>query len=218
MTVRILFALSFALMLALPACGDDDDNTTQDAGVQLDSDIQPDAAGPVENWLGAACTCTGEECDQMGVPKPNMGTIEGCDTVDASWTGADLVCLRSYTGALATDTYFANGYCALMATTCVGDDLICGSAVMGDFANLAACPGGSVMIEGTTEVDVFGMTATIENKTCAPACASNDDCRVGELDPVFADEATEYQCVDKDGVKFCYDPRNLGATYTATAY
>jgi hypothetical protein len=216
MIVRILLALSIAL--AVPACGDDDDNSGQDAGTQLDGDIQADGAVAVENWLGAACTCTGAECEQAGVPKPSTGTIEGCDTVDASWTGADLVCMRSYTGALATDTYFANGFCGLMATTCVGDDLICGSAVMGDFPNLVACPGGSVMIEGTQEVDVFGMTATIESKSCAPVCGSDDDCRVGETDPVFADEVTQYQCVDKDGVKFCYDPRNLSANYTATAY
>ncbi len=216
MTVRILLALSIAL--ALPACGDDDDNTHQDAAVSSDGTTSDDGAAPVENWLGAACTCTGDECAQMDVPKPNMGTIEGCDTVDASWTGADLVCMRSYTGSFATDTYFANGFCGLMATTCDGEALICDSAVMGDYATMVACPGGSVMIQASQVVDVFGMTATIESKSCAPSCESNDDCRVGEIDSVFADEVTQYQCVDKDGVKFCYDPRNLSPDYTATAY
>jgi len=39
----------------------------------------------------------------------------------------------------------------------------------------------------------------------------------GEPDPVV-DEVTQYACIDKDGVKFCYDPRNLPADYTATAF
>jgi len=225
MTARILIALCLTgtLALALPACGDDDSNpgqdgSTQDGSTQSDGGGQQDAAVTQDLWIGASCTCTDAECEQLGVPKPNSGTIAGCDNVDQPWTGADLVCLRSYTGALATDTYFANGYCSLMATTCTGDSLICDSAVMGDYATMVACPAGSVMLQDTQDVTVMSFNATIESKNCAPSCTTTADCREGEIDPVFADEATQYQCNDKGGVKFCYDPRNLGATYTATAF
>jgi hypothetical protein len=83
---------------------------------------------------------------------------------------------------------------------------------------MVACPPGSVMIMDTQLVDVFGMTATVENKTCAPSCDTSADCRDGETDPVFGDDPTQYTCNDNGGVKFCYDPRNLGANYTATAF
>jgi hypothetical protein len=105
-----------------------------------------------------------------------------------------------------------------MATTCTGAQLICGSAVFGDYAAMTSCPAGSVMISDTQNVDVFGQQATIQNKVCVRTCAGNGDCRTGETDPVLNNEASQYQCVDKGGVKFCYDPRNLSATYTATSF
>jgi len=232
MTARILFALCLTagLAMALPACGDDDSSSSQDGSTgqdgstqsdgaaQQDADTSQDAAVAQEEWIGADCICTGDGCEQMTVPKPNGGTIEGCENVNQPWTGADLVCLRSYSGTLATDTFFANGYCSLMATTCTGDGLICDSAVMGDYANMVACPAGSVLIEDTQDVVVATWSATIESKTCAPVCTDNADCREGEIDPILGDEVSQYQCIDKGGVKFCYDPRNLGASYTATAF
>ena len=220
MTSRILIALSltFALALALPACGDDDSNPDNDGSTQQDGQVQNDAAAPLDNWIGDPCTCTGDECEQMSVPKPAGGTIAGCENVPQPWTGADLVCLHTYSGALATDTFFANGYCSLMATTCAGEATICDSAVFGDYAAMVACPPGSVMIADSQDVDIFGMLATIENKNCAPSCDTSADCREGESDPVDNDEPSQYTCNDKGGVKFCYDPRNLGANYTATAF
>jgi hypothetical protein len=83
---------------------------------------------------------------------------------------------------------------------------------------MTSCPAGSVMISDTQNVDVFGQQATIQNKTCVRTCAGNADCRTGETDPVLANEAAQYQCVDKGGVKFCYDPRNLSSSYTATSF
>jgi hypothetical protein len=105
-----------------------------------------------------------------------------------------------------------------MATTCTGAALICDSAVFGDYATMTSCPAGSVMISDSQAVDVLGQQATIQNKLCVRACAGNGDCRTSETDPALNDEATQYQCIDKGGVKFCYDPRNLSASYTATAF
>jgi hypothetical protein len=187
------------------------------ADAQRDSGSLPDGQGAAPG-LGEDCTCTGAACAQMGVPKPASGTIVGCEQVATGVAGTALVCLRSYGGDLATKTYFANGYCALMATTCTGASLICDSAVFGDYASMTSCPTGSVMISDSQAVDVFGQQATIQNKVCARACAGNGDCRTGETDPALNNEAAQYQCIDKGGVKFCYDPRNLSGSYTATSF
>ena len=134
------------------------------------------------------------------------------------WTGADLVCLRSYEGTFATNTYFANGYCGLMATSCTGSSFICGSAVFGDYDNLTACPAGTVMLQDSQDVTIGTATATIQNKVCVRACTGTGQCRESETDPALGGQPTQYQCINKSGVQFCYDPRNLSANYTATAY
>lgn len=188
-----------------------------DMGADTGADQTGDNGGPGEDGIGSACSCDGQGCEQMGVPKPAGGTIVGCDDVPTDWPGAAQVCLRTYEGSLATNTYFANGYCSLMATQCSGADLICGSAVFGDYDTMTTCPQGTVMIVASQDVDVYGNKATIDNKNCVAACESDADCRTGENDPVVSD-TTQYQCIDKDGVKFCYDPRNLPADYTATAF
>ncbi|MBI5477495.1 MAG: hypothetical protein HY906_01495 [Deltaproteobacteria bacterium] len=201
---------------ATDAGGQTDTGAGQSDG-QRDSGALPDGQGGAPG-LGEDCTCTGSGCQQMGVPKPAGGTIVGCEEVPTGVTGGALVCLRSYGGDLATKTYFANGYCALMATTCTGASLICDSAVFGDYATMTACPVGSVMISDSQAVDVLGQQATVQNKVCVRLCAGNADCRTTETDPALGDAATQYQCIDKGGVKFCYDPRNLSASYTATAF
>jgi len=188
-----------------------DDGADQMADGAADEDQQGDQD------IGSSCSCEGDECVQMGVPKPAGGTIIGCDDVPDDWTGAQKACMQTYEGQLATNTYFANGYCSLMATKCEGAELICSSAVFGDYDAMTSCPGGTVMVVASQDVEVFSQQATIDNKNCVVACETNDDCRVGEHDPVV-DEVTQYQCIDKDGVKFCYDPRNLPAEYTATAF
>lgn len=228
-TSRIAALVAVAAMTIAQgaACGDDDgssnqnNQSTDDSGVQPDGAAQPDGGQAGDQGIGSACECTDTECDQLGVPLPNggTGTITGCDDVPTDWTGADRVCLRSYAGSLATKTYFANGYCGLMATTCTGAEMICNSAVFGDYAAMVACPAGTVMIQDTQEVSYSStLTATIQTKLCAKPCVGAADCRTTETDPVWTDEATQYQCIDKAGVKFCYDPRNLGASYTATQY
>jgi hypothetical protein len=229
-------------MIFAHGCGDDDGGGTPDidaatdSSVDIDSDTDMDAATDVDadttadadtdvdgnvaqgQWIGSACSCTGQGCDQMGVPVPNGGTIEGCDDVPTDWTGGDKACMRSYGGDFANNTYFANGYCSLMATACEGDSLICDSAVMGDFAAMTECPAGTVMIQDTQEVTVMTATATLQNKNCAITCTGAGQCREDEVDPVFNDEPTQYECIDKNGVQFCFDPRNLSPDYTATEF
>lgn len=180
-------------------------------------DEDTDKEKPTEKGLGAPCTCEGTECEQMGVPKPANGKIIGCEEVPPGVAGTVLACLRSYNFALAPKTYFANGYCSLMATKCTGTAFVCGSAVFGDYEALTACPAGSVMLVDSVDVTVMGQKATVSSKGCVKACSSEADCRTDEIDPVFEDK-TQYQCIDKAGVKFCYDPRNLTANCTATAF
>jgi hypothetical protein len=217
----ILLGLMVTLFLA--GCSGSEDNQDsgvdagQDAGNDAGSDSGGDDGTQANQTLGSSCRCDGEECEQMTVPKPAGGTIIGCDEVPSNIAGAALVCMRTYEGALATNTYFANGFCSLMATQCTGADLICSSAVFGDYDNMTTCPAGTVMLMASQDVDVMGQTATIDNKNCVPSCSTNADCRADEHDPVV-DDATQYQCIDKDGIKFCYDPRNLDPDYTATAF
>lgn len=227
MRLSLLAVLVAALTLGSGACGDDDggnnqnQNQHQDAALWPDSEVELDGGSSGDQGFGSACQCTDTECDQLGVPLPNggTGTITGCDEVPTDWTGAERVCLRSYGGTLATHTYFANGYCGVMSTACEGADMICNSAVFGDYDAMIACPSGTVMLQDSQEVSYGGtMTATVRNKLCAKPCTATGQCRETETDPVWSDEVTEYQCLDKDGVKFCYDPRNLSTGYTATQF
>ncbi len=229
-TLTTLMAVA-ALSLVV-GCGDDDDvnqNQNNNNQVQDDATVQADAGDEVDaasddggttgdQGIGSACACTDTStCEQMGVPIPNGTPITGCDDVPTQ-TGAELVCLRSYSGSLATDTFFANGYCGLMATTCTGADLICNSAVFGDYDTMTACPAGMVLVEDSQDVEVFGNQATIQNKVCAKPCTGAGECREDETDPALQDEATQYACQNYAGVRFCYDPRNLSANYTATQF
>ncbi|MCP4679098.1 MAG: hypothetical protein GY854_27125, partial [Deltaproteobacteria bacterium] len=119
-------------------CHEADTGTTDgDADGDADGDTGGDAGGDTdydpEQWIGSACTCEGAECQLMGAPIPNAGNIIDCDDTPTDWPGADKVCLRSFGGALGVKTYYANGYCAVVATQCEGEAIICNSAVMGDF-------------------------------------------------------------------------------------
>ncbi|MFA5623936.1 MAG: hypothetical protein WC966_02605 [Bradymonadales bacterium] len=151
--------------------------------------------------MGATCTCTDKGCDQMGVPKPAGGTINGCSNVkpdDAP--GSALVCLRTYEGPLGPNTYFNNGYCSLSAVKCTKIDswAPCGDATYGNYDEMQICPAGNVMVLGKFEVIILGKME-IENKTCAPKCDSDDDCR----------KEDNIKCIERLGHKFCYDDRNL---------
>jgi hypothetical protein len=203
------------IALALVACG---------APPEFEAVVQAEPAsfGEVSHGLGAPCVCEGEACSTFGVPQPNRGAILGCAEVPASYGGGQKVCLRSYVGERANPTYFANGYCALMATQCEGSSLICSNARFGDHAAMTRCPPGSVRIEATEHVRVeLGLlgthTATLQTRICAAACQDDSACRVGEYDPVL-DAPGQYQCVLEDGVGCCYDPRSLSPEHALTAF
>ncbi len=188
--------------------GDTDTDTDSDTDTDTDSDTDSDT--DADDGIGSACECVDPGCFQLEVPKPAGGTIVGCEGVPSE-TGAALVCLRSYGGTTANNTWFANGYCSLMSTSCTGPALVCNSAEWGDYAANTSCPAGHVQIRGEEEVSTVLGDATILSRVCAPVCVDDSDCRVGENDPVLS-ETTQYQCIlDKDPIKFCYDPRNLGA-------
>ncbi|MFH1808540.1 MAG: hypothetical protein ABIJ09_07340 [Pseudomonadota bacterium] len=172
--------------------------------------------------IGAPCHCEGQDCETLGVPQPDHGSIFGCADVPPVWNGGQKVCLRSYVGARANDTHFANGYCAIMATHCEGAALICSNARFGDYARLTRCPPGTVLIQGREQVRVdLGILgthqATLDTRVCAAACTGDADCRVGEVDPAL-DEPSEYQCVVEDEVGCCYDPRSLSPQHQFTAF
>jgi hypothetical protein len=194
------------------ACGTDPAPAGPDAGGH-----GPDAPPASAQTLGSPCSCTDSSCDQAGVPEPTHGPIQGCDHLPSAWPGGARACLRSYAGSLATSTYFANGYCALMAATCSGSSLICNSATAGDYAALVDCPPGAVLLEDTQQVSVLGAGATIQSKLCVQGCAAAGQCRESETDPVWSG-STQEQCLDKAGVKFCYDARNLSSSYTVTPF
>jgi hypothetical protein len=247
--MRTRLALLLVAGIALPAlsCGSSDETsgTTTGTGTSTTSNgghagttpnggggsgatggtNQGGAGGAIsvpDRWFGDACACTDATdnlCAQQTVPKPAAGTIVGCENVPINVTGAALVCLRTYTGPLANKTYFANGYCGLQATACVGDAAICDYAVWGSYASLVACPAGTVLLTDTANVTALGIwSATVETKVCARGCTGASQCREAETDPADGNAATQYACMNKDGVQFCYDPRDLGDNYTAVAF
>jgi hypothetical protein len=126
--------------------------------------------------------------------------------------------MRSYNGGLGPNTYFANGYCSLFGTKCTGEAFLCDSATFGDYAAFTACPAGSVMVKDTQQLDIMGYQATLDNKNCAKGCTADADCRTGETDSVYNGAASQYACLDKGGVKFCFDPRDLTNAYTAEQF
>ena len=130
--------------------------------------------------------------------------------------------MRSYDGD--PPMYAANGYCTIIAQACEGDAEICDMTVVGDYDGMTACPECSVMVDASKYVEVtvlwFTYSATISVKNCSRPCETDEDCRLGEYDDVWGEDA-DYQCIDKDGVKFCSDPRNfddLVGDYTATQF
>jgi hypothetical protein len=196
------------------------DTASGDTGTSV-GDTGTGTASVGDGNIGAPCSCSGTACEMAGVPIPNAGdAIVGCEGVPADHVGAR-VCLRSYSGQTVTQTYFANGYCELQSIgNCVGADIVCGSATFGDYANMTSCPAGTVMLEMSVETSMAGglMSATMDSRACVKSCTTDAECRVGETDAAFGGEASQYGCIDKDGVKFCYDPRNLSETYSATLY
>jgi hypothetical protein len=95
--------------------------------------------------------------------------------------------------------------------------MICNVGGVGDHGEMQSCPEDTAMVEWEINIDTVGLQGTLSYKACAPICETDEDCRNTEEDPVF-DKKTQYQCLDKDGVQFCQDPRNLTSDYTAEAF
>ena len=244
-----IYGLFSVLILScwLPGCGDDSGDDTDTATGSTDSTVDTASNGTStsgestdndtatgttdtatiasgDQGIGSACGCQGDDCSLLEVPIPSADGIVGCDDVPSDHEGV-LVCLQTYSGEAATNTFFANGYCALQAiANCAGNVLICGSAEIGDYDAMTTCPAGSVMLtnnitaEATLPGTSVAVEATMDSKTCVKGCATDADCRGGETDPVL-NAASGYACIEKAGVKFCYDPQNIkDDTYTATAF
>lgn len=191
----------------------DESNTgsEDDAGLH-NANIRP------EKWIGSACRCEGEGCSLAGVPIANAGSFIGCEDLPDDWPGAVPGCMRSYTGELSVPYYYANGFCILMSLYCTGDKIVCDPMTeeTGDFHAMTTCPEDTVLVQKHWAVTASGLNAEFEQKMCAPVCREDSDCRVDEYDEVF-DEPGQYQCLDRDGIRFCFDPRNLSEDDTVEA-
>lgn len=222
-------AFPLVLVAALAACSPEDtaddrcggDYAFEDGGC-VDTEGSGGGGGGGDTdaggWLGAPCTCTGDGCEQLGMPVPTGGVIEGCDGVPTDWTGGDLACLRTNASGVGPPSWFANGFCALMAVQCEGSAAICDGGDVGDFDALVACPVGAALITGSAEISVMGQSATLTSKLCAPRCEGAGECREEEADPALDGAASQYTCHALQGVQFCYDPRNLGDDATAEGF
>ncbi|MCP4676268.1 MAG: hypothetical protein GY854_12310 [Deltaproteobacteria bacterium] len=199
---------------------DTDADTDIDAGGSADGGPGTDFNYEPEQWIGSSCSCEGAGCNKAGfdIPIPSGGNIIDCDDVPAQWQGAMKACMRSYRGIIPPKTYFANGYCVMLATTCEGHPTICGDAEFGNYEDMTVCPSGTVMINTIQDVDLGGLQATINTKTCILGCEDDGDCRLDENDPVWNNQKTEYECVDKNDASFCFDPRNLEGEYSAESF
>jgi Cadherin-like beta sandwich domain len=189
------------------------------------------AATSVAGGIGDPCTCSGSGCTNAltGVTLPAGGTITGCSNIPQAniSAGRALMCLRSFesTGTAQSlgvpSLYFANGYCALGAAKCTNTGALdlCSAdpgSTFGNYDTMTTCPSGSVMI--SYSLSLPSLSIAIYTKACTKSCTVNTDCRNNETDPVFANATTGYECIDKNGVEFCFDPRDFTGAYTAQAF
>lgn len=221
--------------------GDMDSDTDGDADSDSDSDfdtgdaVYPGVGG--ELGIGSPCTCQGSDCSVLGSPIPAAGQEIGCEEIPvADFPSAQLACMRSFpgNGVQPKPYYYANGFCTLYASKCVPTwdptNLLCDNSTVPDWNGFNKCPKGSALVssvlrlKGTLPLIDAIVEGDIYFKYCAPLCQTDGDCRNTETDPVFDNAPANYQCIDKDGVKFCLDPRALDNpphdpdSYTATAF
>ena len=109
MVIAVAVGLSACLPDGQDRCGDgfvwEDDNCYAiDTDSSTGEDIDTDTVIEAEKWIGSSCSCSGEECENTGVPVPHAGEISGCGDVPTDWPGALKACLRSYVGSLSFDT------------------------------------------------------------------------------------------------------------------
>lgn len=222
----MLFPCTSLVSCTLPdsaRCGDGEE--FRDGGCyDVDTDTQSDT-GPApadgateELWLGDPCACEGTGCETLGTPVPTGGTIVGCDNVPAV-AGGLLACMRTGAAGVGPASWFANGYCSVMSAACTGDGTLCAMAAVGEYGAMTACPSGSALLGSTAGLVMGSSEATVTTRLCVPLCSgATGECREGEVDPELGGEASQYQCCDVGGVRFCCDPRNLNGSETATAF
>ncbi len=172
-----------------------------------------------DNGIGDPCTCEGTGCDAMGVPLPvpaeGSGKIVGCEKVDATGIeGAKTVCLRTIDAKysnLSPVVYAPKGYCTLSAVSAEMENETFKELVeYGDAASFDKCPEGSALLSSTFDYTILSVPAKITNKTCVKLCHDNGDCNAdGEM-----------ECLERKGVKFCYNETNLSISddLTVTAF
>jgi hypothetical protein len=154
--------------------------------------------------IGAPCTCTGTGCSNTNF---TAGTISGCESVSVpSGSGGVLGCFRSiHEGTSDYDTYYAEGYCTIMAVDCEG--ALCSMVPQPGDLDTFACPAG--YYENEDVRTVYGMTIT--SKSCLQICTSDADCRWNAWDE-FRDACGQYLCLPAPGdpsVSVCTDARML---------
>ncbi len=105
-----------------------------------------------------------------------------------------------------TDTYYAEGYCTIMAVRCSGG-FLCGFVPQpGNYATMA-CPAGFYMYEDSRVV----MGMTISSRSCLKTCTSDLQCRWNGYD-AFWTACGRYDCQNPPGVPgtlVCFDARQF---------
>ena len=191
----------------LPAnCG----NSAADTGEECDdgnadsTDSCTTSCTTNDHNIGAPCNCTGAGC---GLTDFTAGTINGCDSVNAAGTNGEKACLYSgHESMSGTDTYFAEGYCTVMALKCEGGGLCALVPAIGNYDTFT-CPAGYSLGQDSRTVMT---TLTISTKMCFKICTSPSDCRWNAYD-TFRTACGQYDCIPNPtdaGTSICVDARN----------
>jgi cysteine-rich repeat protein len=191
--------------MAAASCG----NGTLDPGEQCDdgntssTDTCTTSCTTNDHGIGAPCTCT-SGCSDTNF---TAGTIVGCENVVVpTGSGGVRACMRSIREATSgTETYYAEGYCTIMAVTCSG--LLCGMVPQPGNYGTMTCPAGTYRFEDSRSV----MGMTIRSRSCLLQCASDLQCRWRAYD-AFRSACGRYECSNPPGttaVEVCFDRRQF---------
>jgi cysteine-rich repeat protein len=164
-------------------------------------------------WIGDPCTAGSRQYNGGGI---GWEVATGCDNVPITWPGAMRTCLFGPSLWSFYTTYqFTGGYCSLAVQKCettVPETIDYCLSLEADYAAMISCPSGSVLVTDYW-IEWLG-TAFI--KVCAKSCTAAGQGQCRENPDEFGD--TDYECIDKAGVKFCYRPDNLSPNYTAVQF
>lgn len=194
MELRKIAACLAAVMMFCASCTDDGDEPK---------------INNQDKWIGAKCECEGSGCQVASIPIPVpmnsdkvSGKIIGCENIDMTdIEGGEPACIRSIDPdfkSMAPITYFPQGYCSIVASSCTGSDF-CFAANYGDPSKMTACPKGSTMLSAVFNYKIMGQDSVIVEKMCMKTCEKDADCNV----------AGQISCVERKGHKFCYNEKNF---------